>query len=663
MEEFELLKQIVIILGLSVVVVFFFHRLKLPSILGFLLTGTIAGPFGLGLIKASHEVDMLSEIGVILLLFVIGLEFSLKSLTKIKTNIFIGGSAQVILTILGVLGLTYAFMGRTWQEGLFLGFLFSLSSTAIVLKLLQEQGEMSSPHGKNVLGILIFQDLVVVPMMLFIPIIGGQGGNPITSIFELIVKTIFVVLLVILSARYVVPRILFAIAKTRIKELFLLLTVVICFATAWVTAEIGLSLALGAFMAGLIISESDYSHQATSLIIPFREIFTSIFFVSIGMLMDLKFLVNHLPFILGMTLVTVLLKSLIAGLATKMLGYSFRVATLAGLSIFQVGEFAFVLAGVGITYGLMDDTVYQYFLSISILTMAITPFFIQNFEFIGGLLNKSPLRNKLMQWEGEHSEDLTPDQVELKDHVIIVGYGLNGKNVAKACRFANIPYVIVEMNPISVRRERAAGEPIFFGDATNPYLLEHLHVYRARVAIIAISDPGATQKVILNIRGICKTVHLIVRTRFVSDIEIFEQLGANEVIPEEFETSIEIFSRLLIRYQQTEETIETIAKSIRQDNYDMLRPTANVRKYDELIQIPDMNVTCVVVQQRDNDVVGLKLSESKVRSRFNVSVVAIIRDVDFLTDITPEETVEIGDILYVMGSPEEVSNFNEVVSM
>ncbi|XOV92257.1 MAG: cation:proton antiporter [Bacteroidota bacterium] len=662
MEELALLKEIVIILGLSIVVVFICHYFNLPPVLGFLLTGILAGPTGFAVIEASHEVEMLSEVGVILLLFVIGLEFSLKHLASISSTIFIGGSFQVGLTILGVLGLSLMLASFDWQKGLFLGFLVSLSSTAIVLKLLQEQNELNSPHGKAALGILIFQDIIVVPMMLFTPVIAGEAGNPFIAILELLAKAILVVIVVILSARYLVPKLLYAITKTRIKELFLLSIVVICFAVAWATSAIGLSLALGAFMAGLIISESEYSHQATSLIIPFREIFTSIFFVSIGMLLDLRFLYFNFPVILGLTLLVIIIKTAFTGIATLVLKYNFRVALLTGFSIFQVGEFAFILSGVGMEYHLMDRGTYQYFLSVSILTMGATPFFIKNFDWITNLMTKSRLHRQLMKWESGAPQNLHKEETGLKDHVIIIGYGLNGKNVAAAARFSSIPYVIVEMNPITVRRERAKGEPIYYGDATNPYLMEHLRVNQARVAIIAISDPNATRKVIINIRSICQTVYLIVRTRFVSEIESYQQIGANEVIPEEFETSIEIFSRLLNQYQIPEESINTFVQSIRGDNYTMLRPKTNGKGPKEL-EFPDMNVTCVTVQQQDNDIVGKTIGESMIRRRFNVTIVAILRDTDIINNPLPNDLIMIGDLLYVMGKPEDVSNFNEMISI
>jgi len=273
----SLFQDLLVLLGFSVIVVFILQRFKLPSILGFLLTGVLIGPYGLSLVKGVHQVETISEIGVILLLFVIGMELSIKQLASIRKTVFIGGFIQVGLTVVAT-SMIYKLLGRSWGESVFVGFLFSLSSTAIVLKILQERNEISAPHGRNALGILIFQDIIVVPMMLVTPILAGQSTNLVVSISELLIKSVLVVIGTYISAKYIVPRFLYLIAKTNSKELFLLATITLCFAVAYITSSAGLSLALGAFIAGLIISESDYSHQATGTILPFRELFTSFFF-------------------------------------------------------------------------------------------------------------------------------------------------------------------------------------------------------------------------------------------------------------------------------------------------------------------------------------------------------------------------------------------------
>jgi CPA2 family monovalent cation:H+ antiporter-2 len=302
-----LLQDILILLGFSVIVVFILQRFHLPSILGFIITGIIIGPYGLSLINAVDEVEIISEIGVILLLFVIGMELSLKQLASMRKTVFIGGLLQVGLSVI-VATLIYKFLGFAWNEAVFVGFLFSLSSTAIVLKILQDRNEISAPHGRNALGILIFQDIIVVPMLLVTPIMAGQSDDIGMAVLTLLIKSGLVIVITYISARYLVPRLMHLIARTQNKELFLLTTIAICIAITFLTSEAGLSLALGAFLAGLIISESEYSHQATGTILPFRELFTSIFFISIGMLLDLQFFMENALVVLPLVIAVFILK-------------------------------------------------------------------------------------------------------------------------------------------------------------------------------------------------------------------------------------------------------------------------------------------------------------------------------------------------------------------
>ncbi|MDX1941274.1 MAG: cation:proton antiporter [Saprospiraceae bacterium] len=657
-----LLQEIVIILGLSAIVIYIFQRLKLPSILGLLLTGVLVGPGGLELIgdEMTHEVEMLAEIGVILLLFIIGLEFSLKTLASIQRIVFIGGSVQVGVTILVTYFIASA-LGFSWGEAIFLGFLFSLSSTAIVLKILQESSDVNSPHGKIALAILIFQDIIVVPMMLFTPLIAGKGGDVLQALLVLLLKAALVIVVVLVSARYLVPRLLHEIARTRSRELFILSIIVICFAVAWATSEIGLSLALGAFMAGLIISESEYSYQATGIVIPFREIFTSFFFVSIGMLLDVQFFLQHILIIVGITLLVIIAKSIIAAMAAAALRYPIRTVMLTGLSIFQIGEFAFILSAAGIANGLLEASTYQYFLAISILSMAVTPFIMGSSENIFEFFQKLILPNHIIGFNPINTSvfDQEINVENLKDHLIIIGYGVTGQNVARAAKSAQIPYAIIELNPETVRQARAEGEPIFYGDAMNAFILEHLRVYSARVAVIAIHDSTATKAIVMNVRSICQTVHVIVRTRTLRELEDFYRLGANEVIPEEFETSVEIFTRLLQRYLVPQDEIETFIQDIRAEKYEMLRTYSHRQDNRSLMSIPNVNVTCLKAQHNDNEVIGKTIQESNIRSAFGVNLLAIQRDSKFITDIQPETEILQDDLLYVVGTPEAITDFNK----
>ena len=659
--EIPLLTDITIILGASVLVIFVFQKLKLPTILGYLMTGILAGPYALGLIDASHEVEVMAEIGVILLLFIIGMEFSLKSLAAIKKSVFVGGAAQVGLTTVATALVAWWF-GFAMNAALFLGFVFSLSSTAIVLKLLQERSEVNSPHGKIALAILIFQDIIVVPMMLLTPILSGQAGNVGAVVVELLLKVGVVIAVVLVGARYLVPILLHEVAKTKNRELFILFVVVICFAIAWGTAEMGLSLALGAFLAGLVISESDYSYQATGFIIPFREIFTSFFFVSIGMLLDVSFLIDHFLIIVGLLLLVSVAKAGIAGVVALLLNYPVRTAILTGLTLFQVGEFAFILSEVGIEYQLLSEATYQYFLSVSILSMAITPFVIQNSEKITKAFTASKtLRTLPLPKSRSNGVSDASLEDDFKDHTIIIGFGVNGQNVARAAKFANIPYVIIEMNADTVRREKARGEPILFGDATNHFILEHVKVFSARVAVVAISDPVATRAVTTSIRSICPTVHVIVRTRFMNEVAEQLRLGASEVVPEEFETSIEIFSRLLHKYLVPQDELDQFIADVRAESSELLPPPEIDYRRAAKLTIPKLNIASLRVQNTNHEVVGKTMDESRIRSRYGVNVLAIQRDEEYLSHIEADTQIKQDDILFLSGKPEDVSRFHEVI--
>src|SRR5688572_23355123 len=619
--EIPLLADIIVILGLAVVVILIFQKLKLPTILGFLITGLIAGPSGLNLVKASHEVDMLSEIGVILLLFIIGLEFSLTELMAIRKFVLIGGTTQVLLTIMAA-NLVGYFLGYTLSQSLFLGFLFSLSSTAIVLKLLQDRREVNSPHGKVILAILIFQDIVVVPMMLVTPLLAGESDDILFSVLLLLGKGVLIIAFVYVAARYLVPKLLYWITITRSKELFLLSTIVICLAVAGLTSSMGLSLSLGAFLAGLIISESEYSHQATTNIIPFREVFSSFFFVSIGMLLDVQFLVDHLGYILFFTALTLILKSFIASLASFGLGFPFRPTLLVGFSLFQVGEFAFILSKTGLNNGLLDQTTYQYFLSVSLLTMALTPFV---------MVQANPLATRILRIlpSGWARPELTPGKLEEKynDHIVIIGFGLTGQYIARTAKQVGIPYNILELNAETVRRERAQGQPIIYGDAVHPIILNHLGISRARIAVVAISDSKATRQIVSNIRALSSSVHIIARTSFVMQVEENLKAGADEVIPEELEASVEIFTRVLNKYLVPKDDIFEHIDRIRAGNYTMMRSFSNDQLFVKTtnLALATMTTVALKVATTDPEIIDKTLEDTNLRENYGITILAIKR--------------------------------------
>ncbi len=660
--EIPLLYDIFILLGASVIVVLICQKIKIPSIIGFLITGIIIGPYGLGIQNGSHEVEVMAEIGVILLLFIIGLEFSLKSLAAIKRIVLIGGTIQV----LGTISLTALFLylfNFNITNAIFFGFLISLSSTAIVLKMIQGKGAMSSPHGRIIMAVLIFQDIIVVPMILFTPLLAGKSDNISNELLILAGKVVAIIIVLIISARYIVPRLLFEVAKTKSHELFILTIVVICVATAWLTSQAGLSLALGAFLAGLIISESDYSHQATGNILPFREVFTSFFFVSIGMLLDLDFLLDNLWMILLLTAAVTILKFSVASLSAIVLGYPVRTVLLTGLALFQVGEFAFILSQAGIKEGLMSPELYQYFIAVSILTMAATPFVIIKGDAIAGIFTKKVLHKIYPKFNPQNVnyDDENSITKELKDHIVIIGYGINGRNVAKAAKYLEIPYIILEMNADTVKNEKADGENIIFGDGISPHILDHINISSARVVVIAISDATAINKIIANIRTITQAVHIIVRTRYVNEIEQNLKMGADEVIPEEFETSIEIFSRVLYKYLVPIDTINEIADKIRTDNYNLFSHLSRAGESNRALNLPNLNIVILTVQKSRSGIIGKSLAELDVRKKYGINIIALRRDGEFLEDIQPNTKILRDDILYVLGKTESINQFYDKI--
>jgi len=652
------LTDVVVILGLSLGVILLSRRARLPLVLGFLLTGVIAGPHGLGLIKAVHEVEILAEVGVILLLFSIGIEFSLGSLVRIWRSVVVGGSLQVVLTGLATFFLARAF-GQTPREAVFTGMLVSLSSTAIVLRLLQERAEIDAPQGKSALGVLIFQDMAIVPMMLFTPLLGVGEGDVAGPLLGLLGKGVLIVGLVLVAAKWVVPWLLFQVARTRNREIFLLATVGMGLAAAWLTSLAGLSLALGAFLAGLVISESEYSTQALGEVLPFKEIFLSFFFVSVGMLLDLSYLTRELLSVSLTALLVLALKAGVATLAVRLLGFSLRTALIAGLALSQVGEFSFILSRTGIQFGLLPGEHQQLFLAVSVLTMAATPFLMAAAPAVSDAVTGLPLPRWLLGATQDPGGEGEGEGAELRsDHLIIVGFGINGRNLARAARVAGIPYVVLETNPDTVRRSSKDGEAITFGDATHPAVLEHAGVERARVLVSAISDPGGTRRIVQVAKRMNPALFVLARTRYVQEMEPLFRAGADDVIPEEFETSVEILVRVLRRYLIPQVEIAEFVGDIRGGGYEMFRgmplgPEADAGGIQ--FHFPESEVATVKVGA-ESYLVGKSLSEAALRSEYGVTLLAVRRGGETLPNPGAALVFEKEDQLIVFGNPHQVAD-------
>jgi monovalent cation:H+ antiporter-2, CPA2 family len=654
----QLLQDLLLLLLASVPIAFIFNRLRLPTIVGFIMTGVLIGPYGLGLIKDVEAIDVLAELGVVLLLFTIGLEFSLRRILEMKRLFLVGGGLQVILTTL-LAGLVAYLLGRPIEQTIFFGFLFTLSSTAIVLKSYIDRAEIDAPHGRAGVGILLFQDLSIVPMMLLIPVLAGTRGGSVAGIALTLVIAIGAIALIILAARIIVPYLLHHIVRLRSSELFVISIVVLSLGTSWLTSQLGLSLALGAFIAGIILSESEYSHQIVADFLPFRDVFNSVFFISIGMLLSLSSLAANFPIVMGWVAMLIAGKTLLVLAVVRLLGYSVRVSMMAALGLAQIGEFSFILAKTGVAEGLISTTDYQRFLAASIISMIATPFLIKGAPRLAYAAQAMFAPGSMFEPSVAGSEN---GKAEMRGHVVIVGFGLNGRNLAKVLRRTGVPYVVLELNAETVRRAREENEPVVYGDATRTEVLSHVGAEYARILVLAISDPAATRHTVSIARQLNPDVHIIVRTRYMAEIEDLRALGADEVIPEEFETSIEIFSRALSEYGIARSIIQRQIAAIRNEGYQMFRmPSLPIEDLNEIAGVLKSASTETVFIEDTSSSIGKTIADLELRTRTGVSIIAITRDGQTQINPQPDNKLQAGDILVLLGGAEQIDRAIEEI--
>ena len=655
MPEIDFLQELLIVLAVTISIVYLFQKIRVPAIVGFLLAGVIIGPGGFGLIQNVHQVEMLADIGVALLLFTIGVEFSLENILSMQRRIIWAGMLQVFLTILAVWIIAVAF-GIAPNVGVFYGFLVTMSSTAIVLRNYNDRGEVNAIHGRLASGTLLFQDLCIVPMMLLVPVLSNTGQGTVLDIVWAVVKSLLALFIIVWTARKLVPRLLHEVALVRNREIFILFVVLVCLGTAWLASMTGLSLALGALIAGLVISESELSHQVIADVLPLRDCFSGIFFISIGMLLDPAILSHDWVTTTGELLLMVGIKTLVVTVIFWWLYSSLRVGILLGLSLAQIGEFSFILAKAGISQKLLSAAEEQTFLAASILSMIATPFLIQAAPAIAQRLTGGTPR---LPEDG--AKDRGPASAD--GHVIIVGYGLNGQNLARVLRESGIPYRVLELSPELVRAGKIAGEAIDFGDGTRPDILLQAGIQRARVMVIAISDPIATAHTVSQARRLRADVKIVVRTRYVAEIERLYSLGANEVIPEEFETSVEIFARVLHEYHVPRNVIALQVDLIRKEHYGTLRGLRLAGKQlDELSHFLIGATTDVFSVLDDSPVVGQSLRQINLRERTGATVIAVVRDGKPIHQVGPEFVLQAGDLLVVLGAHKALDDAAQLIS-
>ena len=668
------LGELIVLAGVSLAVVMLFRRLHLPAAVGFIVTGVLIGPGGLGLVRDPALVQTLAEFGVVVLLFTVGLELSLTDLGRVGRNALVAGVLQVALTV-ALVGGVLAAAGLHPARALFFGLLLALSSTALVLKLLSDRLELAAPHGRLTTGILVLQDLMVIPFAVAIPwlgrwvgpgaglVAGGGGVAPaaagaahtagdeaIRSLVALVVVGV-----IFLLARRGVPWLLQRAAGTRSREAFLFGVVLVTLGSAWLTSWAGLSLALGAFLAGLIVAGSDLKSRIAADVLPFRAALSSVFFITIGMQFLPRLLLDQPLLVLAATVGLVGAKTLAAVVAIRLARVSWRVAFAAALCLAQVGEFSFVLAQAGLPHGLLGPVGSQAFFAGAVFSLMLTPLLVEYAPEIARALDRRLSGTPA----APAGADPAPESGEgpLASHVVIAGYGLNGRNVARVLRAVRIPHLVVDLDADALQSAIREGSRALVGDIANEHIQRQARVPTARALVLALSDPSATRHACHLARSLSRDVHIIVRTRYVTEIDELHRLGANQIIPEEFETSIEIFTAALREFHVPANVIQAQIRLLRQERYSLLRgmklPGSVVEQLDAILTQGTCD-TFLLLQH--SPAIGRTLPELGLAGGRGAQAVAVVRGGHAINSFAEDFRLRVGDTLVLAGTHGEMED-------
>jgi len=651
MGEPGLIIQLVIVVAAAAIGGALFEWLRLPAIVGFLVLGAVVGPNGLGLIHEPEQVRLLAELGVAFLLFEIGLELPLTELRRMWRSVAIAGSLQVCITMAAivVVGLV---RGLPIETAIVMGMLVSMSSTALVIRTLRQRAELNTVHGRLCLGILLFQDLCVAPFLLAVPFLAGVsslgGGAFLFAIGELVV----VILVFFAVAKFVLPWILERVVGLRSTELFSLFAFLLAIGSAALSERLGLTMGAGAFIAGLALRASPYGSQLFAEVIPLRGILLGVFFTAIGMLVNLG-LASQLSEGIALYVggVLILKAGVVIAVLSLVLREGLRPSIRSGLALAQTGEFSFVLATSAVAAGLLDDRLEQVFIAGSILTLGATPFLIQ-------------VAPKVASWmtlgDGSSTEAADAEPEARAGHVVIVGFGVAGQTLVRILRALGYPYRILDINPRTVTEMRARGEPIEFGDATRSVVLQHLGVERARIVVIATSDPSATVRCARLVRAMAPKVHIIVRTRYLVDLEGLFRAGASEVVAEEFESTIDLYRKVLRQFGIPDEAISNFCEVTRAEGYEFLHGAATMPVDPWLVEL---------LKQSTTEWIPVSLSlpqpysiaELTARLEMRVELLAIRRKGEVISQPPSSSRIEPGDALLAVGSPDDLSRLRTLL--
>lgn len=642
MELHGLLPQLVLISGVALVVLVVAGRLKIPALVALIGAGVVVGPSVLQVVPTREDVEVLAEVGVVLLMFTVGLEFSFVTMRPMLKVAIVGGSLQIGLTMLAVLGATLWALPNV-RLGIFVGLFVALTSTAILLKELAARNAVGSPHGRMVVAVSLLQDVTSVLMLAMLPLLAG--GNARESFAMTLGRTLLALAGVGAFGRLILPRLIHVVSASRSREAFSLAVVVASLGTAWFTSLLGVSMALGAFLAGLVLAESEFSHQIHAEIRPLRDILTSLFFISVGMIIDVPALLPLLPLVLVLAFALHVVKALASASALLAVRVPLRTAVITGVCLVPVGEFSFVLGRAALDVHLLTPELWQLLLGTSVVTMATAPWVVGGAPAVGQWVSQRLLK---VQAPTEAST------AHLRDHVVILGFGVGGQMIARALREVGTSYLVMELNGATVRQAGARGEPIVYGDAANPDTMHAAALEHARAVVATLSDPDATLRAVRTIRSMNPTIPIIVRTRYRVEAARLQAAGATLAIAEELEASLEVLAQLLMTLGIPGNALQVLLDVFRRDSTagrPLTAPTV------ALMDVPEAIQRAPVSTHRIEDghwAAGRTLGDVGLRSTTGATVLAILHGTAYITAPTATQPLEIGQVLYLLGDDTDI---------
>jgi len=625
------------------------QRLGLPLILGYILAGVVVGPnTGGPTVSSVHDIELLAEIGVALLLFTIGLHFSLDELAPVRRVALAGTAVQLALTIAFGYGLG-RLLGFGWQEAAWFGALLSLSSTAVVLKSLSEQGVMGTLSSRVILGMLIVQDLAVVPLIILLPELGSIGAG-LSELGAAVLRAAVFLAVMVIFGRRILPWLMARVAAWGSRELFLLSVVAVGLGVGYATYLFGLSFAFGAFVAGMVLSQSDYSHQALADVEPLRDVFAMLFFVSVGMLLDPAFLLRNAGTVALVILLVFVVKGLVFAGTVRAFGYGNIIPFAVGLGLFQVGEFSFLIAGVGLDAGTISGRSYSIMLTTAVVTMALTPFTTRLAPVLYGRWRE--------RFPKEAMSTFNLPQTGLRDHVLIAGYGRVGSFVARLLARLGQPFGVVDSNPGRADEARDSGYAVVYGDAATEPVLEAAGVRRARLVIVTVPDPVGARLVVERARSMNPNVHVVARAATVEHLEELGRLGVYEAVHPESEAGLELGRQALSHLGVAVGDVERFADEVRRELYaPITRQGTDGDLLAQLERVSRQIETQWVRLPENSPLKGRTIGELEVRTETGASIVAIVRGDLVLASPGPDGRFEPGDLVGVLGTPEQRAAF------